>query len=601
MSGLIDQILKMSLTGAIVIAVILVVRFLMRKLPRKSVYMLWAVVGFRLLCPFSIESRFSLFNLRPTQKVTSQIPDAGVPREHIYSAPAANGGMVHQVSDVGAASHHAVHPDVTHAVAVADKASHIAVPDTQTILFALWALVAVAIVGYALYHLIKLRIKCRGARQVEKGIYESSDVVSPFAMGILRPAIYLPEDLSAGERQYLIEHERTHIRRGDLFFKMIAVTAFAIHWFNPLVWIAYFLFCTDMEMSCDEIVLEKLGDGIRRDYSLSLVSMASKTNDRSYVVLPTSFSKGAAGKNEVKMRIKNIMSFKKRSRSIAVLASLIVLVVSATCVLNACSSDNEPVVETTAETEITTISTDDVTEVTSTSLSQPDGDFTRVEFFLDNYTDWESVESDDVREVAQSYADVGYNMMYTDVKLYYDDGTNYLYTPVSDIRYIDYPYGDAVRANFMDGENCIDNYVYILEGDEDVYNWIVDSYGRYIVDTTVEDDGDLITTTLYGYSYEDTYTNYYICFDRNSGIVTVTEEVVFDHNISGPSIYPCSEDEHFSILCSWTDRFELLGVTDDGTVITYTYNANDGYSDYTMIAEYHRDTQVLVTWNKYDS
>ena len=336
--NVIEQLLRMSLTASIVILFVLIIRAFMRKLPKKFSYMLWAAVGFRLLCPVSIESKFSILNAKPAAKATEQIENSRVYTNYIrHTSPVVRMPMQeHSAAKVHGAAQN-----------VAAPVSKAATVDIRTVMLVVWAVIAALIVGYAVYHLVRLKFKMRDAKKVEKGIYESPLVTSPFAMGLIHPGIYLPVDLPEFEREYLIEHERTHIRRGDLIFKMIAVTALAIHWFNPLVWVAFVLFCRDMEMSCDEIVLEKLGVDIRKDYSLSLVTLASRSTDHSYVVMPTSFSKSSVGKTEVKMRIKNIMSFKKSSRSVAALAGMIVIAVMLTCVLNACAPAEEKTIEST--------------------------------------------------------------------------------------------------------------------------------------------------------------------------------------------------------------------------------------------------------------
>ena len=548
---MVEQLIRMSLTAGIVIMVVILIRALMRKLPKKFSYMLWAAVGFRLLCPISIESRFSIFNAKPAVSATDRIENSRVYTNYIrHTSPAAHmPGAGHPVSDAHQVTQAVAAPEVTEAVT---KTPSI---DAHTVMLAIWAVIAVLIVGYAVYHLIRLKVRMRGAKQVERGIYESPLVTSPFAMGLIHPGIYLPVDLPEFEREYLIEHERTHIRRGDLIFKMIAVTALAIHWFNPLVWVAFVLFCRDMEMSCDEIVLEKLGVDIRKNYSLSLVALASKSQDYSYVVMPTSFSKSSVGKTEVKMRIKNIMSFKKSSRSVAALAGMIVIAVMLTCVLNACAPAEEKTIESTTTQETTTSQTTEETtsepEETEEEMSLHDqywsfigggrfvstngeledqmeymvlvSDYPEQELFVQDISDTSGIDDADVRDAAQYYMDQGYQVFDQENELARRDS-------LGDGEYM---FRDGFYAVFRDTtgtvgqdgdwiDTCYDVYVYKMN--ETLFDYFIvegHSFSNSFCCTfvkprdIVEDDGTVIR-------YTDSYTGTVAEFDRDTGLATIT-------------------------------------------------------------------------------
>ena len=528
-----EQIIRMSLTAAIVILVVIAIRFFMRKLPKKYTYILWAAVGFRLLCPVSIESRFSIFSLKPASKVATKVERSEVYTNYVRSA--ATQRSVTQAAHAAQRTHETtaqtVAPHASQAVAVTEK---ITAPDPHTIMMIAWAVIAVIILGLAIYHLIKLKIRVRDAKQVEKGIFESSRVTSPFAMGIIRPGIYLPTDLPEYEREYLIEHERTHIKRGDLIFKAVAVAALAVHWFNPLVWIAFVLFCRDMEMSCDEIVLEKLGDGIRKNYSLSLVTLAQNSNDCSYVVMPTSFSKGSVGKSEVKMRIKNIMSFKKRSRSVAAVTSIIVVMVMITCVLNACSSPEETAPEeTTAQTTAATTVEETTAETSETSDEEDYGDLPstngeledQLEYmvlasdypcdetlYLVTIDDLSDIEDLDIRAVAETYSEQGYDIYDQENEL--NKGRS-----LGDGEYM-FKYGFYATYSYYsdDFEYYESNEVWVYKMNEELFDYFMIDY----MSTqdfcsfdkprdTVEDDGTVIR-------YTDSLSGATAEFNRETGI-----------------------------------------------------------------------------------
>ena len=528
-----EQIIRMSLTAAIVILVVIAIRFFMRKLPKKYTYMLWAAVGFRLLCPVSIESRFSIFSLKPASKVATKVERSEVYTNYVRSA--ATQRSVTQAAHAAQRTHETtaqtVAPHASQAVAVTEK---ITAPDPHTIMMIAWAVIAVIILGLAIYHLIKLKIRVRDAKQVEKGIFESSRVTSPFAMGIIRPGIYLPTDLPEYEREYLIEHERTHIKRGDLIFKAVAVAALAVHWFNPLVWIAFVLFCRDMEMSCDEIVLEKLGDGIRKNYSLSLVTLAQNSNDCSYVVMPTSFSKGSVGKSEVKMRIKNIMSFKKRSRSVAAVTSIIVVMVMITCVLNACSSPEETAPEeTTAQTTAATTVEETTAETSETSEEEEYGDLPSTNGELEDQLEYMVLASDypcddylnqvtiddlsdiddlDIRAVAETYSEQGYDIYDQENEL--NKGRS-----LGDGEYM-FKYGFYATYSYYsdDFEYYESNEVWVYKMNEELFDYFMIDYMSSQdfcsfdkPRDTVEDDGTVIR-------YTDSLSGATAEFNRETGI-----------------------------------------------------------------------------------
>ena len=528
-----EQIIRMSLTAAIVILVVIAIRFFMRKLPKKYTYMLWAAVGFRLLCPVSIESRFSIFSLKPASKVATKVERSEVYTNYVRSA--ATQRSVTQAAHAAQRTHETtaqtVAPHASQAVAVTEK---ITAPAPHTIMMIAWVVIAVIILGLAIYHLIKLKIRVRDAKQVEKGIFESSRVTSPFAMGIIRPGIYLPTDLPEYEREYLIEHERTHIKRGDLIFKAVAVAALAVHWFNPLVWIAFVLFCRDMEMSCDEIVLEKLGDGIRKNYSLSLVTLAQNSNDCSYVVMPTSFSKGSVGKSEVKMRIKNIMSFKKRSRSVAAVTSIIVVMVMITCVLNACSSPEETALEeTTVQTTAATTVEETTAETSETSEEEEYGDLPSTNGELEDQLEYMVLVSDypcdetlylvtiddlsdiddlDIRAVAETYSEQGYDIYDQENEL--NKGRS-----LGDGEYM-FKYGFYATYSYYsdDFEYYESNEVWVYKMNEELFDYFMIDYMSSQdfcsfdkPRDTVEDDGTVIR-------YTDSLSGATAEFNRETGI-----------------------------------------------------------------------------------
>ena len=180
---------------------------------------------------------------------------------------------------------------------------------------------------YSVVSLLRLRRKLIGALPLRENICLADYIDSPFVMGIIHPKIYLPSSLSEQEQGYIILHEQHHIRRGDHIMKALAFLALCIHWFNPLVWVAFILSSKDMEMSCDEAVVKKLGEGIRADYSASLLSLA--TGRRIIAGTPLAFGEG-----DTKSRIKNLLNWKRPKVWITVLAAVVCLAIVAACAGN---------------------------------------------------------------------------------------------------------------------------------------------------------------------------------------------------------------------------------------------------------------------------
>ncbi|QHA01445.1 DUF5301 domain-containing protein [Dehalobacter restrictus] len=296
---LLPKILNMSLTASIVIVIVLLARLLLRKPPKVFSYALWAVVLFRLLCPVSFSSEFSLLGLFNTP--ASTVSDSGA-----YSS------MTYIPSDIV----HTEYPRVDLPLPGVGKVINETMPQGEEQLVAdpiefpmsaatmLWLLGIMALLIYSGVSLMQLRRKLVGAVRLRDNIYLADHIATPFVIGLFRPKIYLPSTISSGEQDYIILHEQTHIKRLDHIAKMIAFLTLAIHWFNPLVWVAFVCAVKDMEMSCDERVLKQMGGEIKTAYSTSLLSLA--TGRKLINGSPLAFGEG-----DIKGRIKNIMSFKK--------------------------------------------------------------------------------------------------------------------------------------------------------------------------------------------------------------------------------------------------------------------------------------------------
>lgn len=309
------RILNMSLTAGLTILAIIAVRFFLRRFPRIFSYVLWIAVLFRLLCPVSFSAPFSLPGLLrapgPDQGEISYIPD-----------------------DIGYMNRPEVHLPGSALTHMANASLPQGTPERsvnpiQLILFAgsvFWIAGMVLMILYSMVSYGNLRRKLKGSVREEDNIYRTSHGSVPFVCGFFRPRIYLPSALEKEERAYILLHEQIHIRRGDPIWRALGYLALCIHWFNPLVWAAFFLSGRDMEMSCDEAVIQKLGNGVKKQYSSSLLTLSC--GRRVISGIPPAFGEGGAGG-----RIKNLFRYrsagKRTAAALALLCFLIILVLGA--------------------------------------------------------------------------------------------------------------------------------------------------------------------------------------------------------------------------------------------------------------------------------
>ena len=307
------QVVNMSITSCYVILFIIVARLLLKKAPKVFSYALWSVVMFRLICPFSFESVFSLISIN-TQTVPQDIMYAKTPQ---------------------------IHSDVT----VIDQAVNNSLPapvafasaNPMQILIALgeviWLFGIGVIIIYSIVTTVRLYLKLKSAILVADNIYEMNKIKTPFVLGIINPKIYLPTDLSENERAYIIKHEQAHMKRLDHIVKPFAFLILCLHWFNPFVWIAFFLMGEDMELSCDESVIKQMSSDIKKDYSTSLLSLS--TGRRIIGGCPLAF-----GENNTKGRIVNILNYKKPAFWVVILAVIAVLAICIGLMSNPQSENN---------------------------------------------------------------------------------------------------------------------------------------------------------------------------------------------------------------------------------------------------------------------
>ena len=308
--GVFQQVVSMSLTAGLVILAICAARLLLRQAPKKFSYWLWAGAAFRLVCPFSFPAAFSLLALAPAAQTVAETG----PLTEVSYLPGA--GLPEAAPGVGAAD--AVLPQA----AGAGQALGL-----WEVLGLVWLLGAAALVIGALAAYLRVKGQVATAVKFAHNVYECGAFRSPFVLGFFRPKIYIPFGLEPRQREHVLCHESAHIQRRDYLVKPLGFLLLAIHWFNPLVWLAFHLMSRDMEMSCDEKVLSQLGEEARREYSLSLLSIGSRR--RFPAPNPLAF-----GETGVKERVVNVMKFRRAKRWVTVAAAVAVVAVTAACAAN---------------------------------------------------------------------------------------------------------------------------------------------------------------------------------------------------------------------------------------------------------------------------
>ena len=308
--GVFQQVVSMSLTAGLVILAICAARLLLRQAPKKFSYWLWAGAAFRLVCPFSFPAAFSLLALAPAAQTVAETG----PLTEVSYLPGA--GLPAAAPGVGAAD-----------AALPQAAGAGQALGLWEVLGLVWLLGAAALLIGALVAYLRVKGQVATAVKFAHNVYECGAFRSPFVLGFFRPKIYIPFGLEPRQREHVLCHESAHIQRRDYLIKPLGFLLLAIHWFNPLVWLAFHLMSRDMEMSCDEKVLSQLGEEARREYSLSLLSIGSRR--RFPAPNPLAF-----GETGVKERVVNVMKFRRAKRWVTVAAAVAVVAVTAACAAN---------------------------------------------------------------------------------------------------------------------------------------------------------------------------------------------------------------------------------------------------------------------------
>ena len=307
MSAFFLKIVNMSISAGWIVLSVLVLRLLLKKAPKWINVVLWGIVAVRLICPFSIESALSL--IPSAETVSPEIMTAQTPQIHSG------------VSLINSAVNPVIEQSFAPQELVSINPLQIWIP-----VFAILWLIGIAVMliyTAASYWCLKRRV--RTAVQLRDNIFQSEAVVSPFVLGLVKPKIYLPFQIQTADMDLVIAHEEAHIKRLDHWWKPVGFLLLTLHWFNPLMWLGYVLLCRDIELACDEKVIEKLDISDRADYSQALLNCS--VNRRMIAACPLAF-----GENNIKKRIKSVLNYKKPAFWIIVIA-IVACIVTAVCFL----------------------------------------------------------------------------------------------------------------------------------------------------------------------------------------------------------------------------------------------------------------------------
>lgn len=304
------SILNMSITASLVILVVLLVRLFLKKAPKIFSYALWAVVLFRLICPFSFESAIGLLPINKTP----------IPQDIAYQAQPQIDTGISMIDNT-------INPILPAPPITAASINPLQI--WLSISVYIWVIGILAMLIYSIIQFVRLKQKLIGATPLRDNIYLADHINSPFVMGFIKPNIYLPSSMAEAEQTFIIAHEQYHIRRLDHIARILGFIALTIHWFNPLAWLAFILSGKDMEMSCDEAVMNRMGTDIRAEYSKSLLRFA--TGRKFIAATPLAFGEG-----DTKDRVKNVMQYKKPILWVSIIA-----VIAVVCVVGGLMSNSK--------------------------------------------------------------------------------------------------------------------------------------------------------------------------------------------------------------------------------------------------------------------
>ncbi len=308
MEGIFLQVLNMSITASFIALAVIIIRLFLKKVPRWITLLLWLFVAIRLVMPFSFESALSLIpksEVIAPNTVYSEIQGAD---PHLFYE---DDGELPVISD-----------DPEADTGNSQKSPSLSIPFVASLL---WVAGIGGMLLYTLISYLKLKRQVAASIEVEKGLFICDNVDTPFILGVIKPRIYLPSNLTESESDYVIAHERAHLKRGDHLIKPLSFLLLSVYWFNPILWVSYILLSKDIEIACDQKVIKDMDMENKKNYSTTLLNLSIQR--RLVSACPLAF-----GEVGVKQRIRNILSYKKPAFWIMVV-SVILCIAVAVCFL----------------------------------------------------------------------------------------------------------------------------------------------------------------------------------------------------------------------------------------------------------------------------
>ena len=307
------KIVNMSISASWIVLAILLLRVLLKKMPKWMMVLLWGIVGIRLICPFSIESVISLI---PSAETIS-------PEIMMDRTPEINTGFP--------GFNNVVNPVISDSFAPNLGASANPLQIWIPLLGVVWMIGMISMLAYTVISYWCLKRKIGTAVLLRDKIFQSERVVSPFVLGIIKPKIYVPFHMNERDMSHVIAHEQAHIHRKDHWWKPLGFLLLTIHWFNPLMWLGYVLLCRDIELACDEKVVKDLNTEQKADYSQALLTCS--VNRRMIAACPLAF-----GEVGVKNRVKSVLNYKKPTFWIVVVGIVVSVAISVCFLTNPASN-----------------------------------------------------------------------------------------------------------------------------------------------------------------------------------------------------------------------------------------------------------------------
>ena len=310
MNLFLSELVNMSLVASLLIAAVLLLRFVLRKAPKAIICVLWAMVGLRLVCPFSFESKLSLVPEAEPITYISQFDASDLTEQPVYkkvvSFEANAGSVVVRTEDT---------TEFDFTGLLIKLAPYI------------WGGGVAVMAASSVVSYVRLRRRLVVSVNTEDNIWRCDGIRSPFILGIFKPKIYVPSHLNEEEQRVVVAHEKAHLKRLDHLWKPLGYLILTLHWFNPLGWVAYAMLCRDIEGACDEKVVRQMSGEDKKLYSTTLLLCSAPRHI--VAACPVAF-----GEVSVKGRVRSVLSYKKPAFWIIVTAVVAAVFVAAVFMTN---------------------------------------------------------------------------------------------------------------------------------------------------------------------------------------------------------------------------------------------------------------------------